>query len=147
MNKNQIDNLIRFSIAFHKSHNNLIMCDPSYIKEKWDKYIGFRPKPIDSSKAEIIQWRERWDVDDDTYNEVKGIINFIIRINERHFYNYSEVIWYTSDLITLFEEVVGPVERINKDLYNHLHPSIIKIIDAWNDDVAIGRDYQLCLLV
>ena len=147
MNKNQIDNLIRFSIAFHKSHNNLITCDPSYIKEKWDKYIGFRPKPIDASNYEVTKWRERWSVNDNNYNEIKGIINFIIRINERHFYNYSEIIWTTSDLISLFEDLVGPVEKISKDLYNHLHPSIIKILDIWKDDTAIGRDYQLCLLV
>ena len=152
MNKNQIDNLIRFSIAFHKSHNNLITCDPSYIKEKWDKYIGLRPKPIENffwtvSNTEITKWRERWSVSDNNYDEIKGIINFIIRINERHFYNYSEIIWTTSDLISLFEDLVGPVEKINKDLYNHLHPSIVKIMDAWKDDTAIGRDYQLCLLV
>ena len=147
MNKNQIDNLIRFSIAFHKSHNNLITCDPSYIKEKWDKYIGFRPKPIDVSNYEVTKWRERWSVNDNNYNEIKGIINFIIRINERHFYNYSEIIWTTSDIISLFEDLVGPVEKINKDLYNHLHPSIVKIMDAWIDDTTIVRDYQLCLLV
>lgn len=130
------------------------MCDPSYIKEKWDKYIGFRPKPIDYEKnlefmlsREVIQWRERWNVNDHVYIEMKEIINFIIRISEKHFYSYSERPWITSDLITLFEELVGSVERINKELYNHLHPSIVKIIDAWKDDTAIGRDYQLCLLI
>lgn len=128
------------------------MCDPSYIMEKWDKYIGIKPKNLEfmlygQDSHEVTKWRERWNVDDNNYNEIKGIIGFIIRINEKHFYYYSEKFWITSDLITLFEELVGPVERINKDLYNHLHPSIIKIIDAWKDDTAIGRDYQLCLLV
>ena len=167
MYKNQIDNLIRFSFAFHKSHNNFIMCDPSYIKEKWDKYIGFRPKPIDYDKnieflldPSVIEWRQKWDVNDHTYIEMKDIINFIIRVNEKNFFitpMYMELngeliqllalVWTTSDLITLFEELVGYTERINKDLYNHLHPNLVKVLDTWLSETSIGRDYRLCLLV
>ena len=160
MNKNQIDNLIRLCLAFHKSHNDFIKCDPSYIKEKWDKYIGFRPKPIDYDKnlefmldPSVVQWREKWNVNDHVYIEMKDIINFIIRSNEKHFFirsigiPLSERIWLTSDLITLFEELVGSPERINKELYNHLHHNLIRVLDNWLREVAIGRDYQLCLLV
>lgn len=160
MNKNQIDNLIRFCLAFHKSHNDFITCDPSYIKEKWDKYIGFRPKPIDYDKnlefmldPSVVQWREKWNVNDHVYIEMKDIINFIIRSNEKHFFirsigiPLSERIWLTSDLIILFEELVGSPERINKELYNHLHPNLIRVLDNWLREVGIGRDYQLCLLV
>jgi len=160
MDKNQIDNLIRFCLAFHKSHNDFITCDPSYIKEKWDKYIGFRPKPIDYDKnlefmldPSVVQWREKWNVNDHVYIEMKDIINFIIRSNEKHFFirsigmPLSERIWLTSDLITLFEELVGSTERINKELYNHIHPNLIRMLDNWLREVAIGRDYQLCLLV
>lgn len=155
MNKNQIDNLIRFSVAFHISHNNLLTCDPSYIVEKWDKYIGIKPKKLEfilygHNSYLVNEWRERWNVDDNNYNEIKGIIYFINKINEKHFFirrNYSEKVWITSDLITLFEELVGPLEKINKNIYNHLHPNIVKIMDKWKDDTTIGRDYQLCLLV
>jgi hypothetical protein len=167
MYKNQIDNLIRFSFAFHKSHNNFITCDPSYIKEKWDKYIGFRPKPIDYDKnleflldPSVIEWRQKWNVNDHTYIEMKDIINFIIRVNEKHFFirpmysipdgelsQLSPFVWTTSDLITLFEELVGYTERINKDLYNHLHPNLVKVLDTWLSETSIGRDYRLCLLV
>ena len=160
MNKNQIDNLIRFCLVFHKSHNDFITCDPSYIKEKWDKYIGFRPKPIDYDKnlefmldPSVVQWREKWNVNDHVYIEMKDIINFIIRSNEKHFFirsigmPLSERIWLTSDLITLFEELVGSPERINNELYNHIHPNLIRMLDNWLREVAIGRDYQLCLLV
>lgn len=163
MYKNQIDNLIRFSFAFHKSHNDFIMCDPSYIKEKWNKYIGFGPKPIDYDKnleflldPSVIKWRQNWNVNDHTYIEMKDIINFIIRVNEKHFFirpMYSipdgELIqvWTTSDLITLFEELVGSTERINKDLYNHLHTNLVKVLDTWLSETSIGRDYRLCLLV
>jgi hypothetical protein len=166
MNKNQIDNLIRFCLAFHKSHNDFINCDPYYIKEKWDKYIGFRPKPISYDKTlesmldpQVNQWREKWHVNDHVYIEMKDIINFIIRANEKHFFirpmmsmdgeltPLSPLVWLTSDLITLFEELVGSPERINKELYNHLHPKILKVLNNWLREVAIGRDYQLCLLV
>lgn len=171
MYKNQIDNLIRFSFAFHKSHNDFIMCDPSYIKEKWDKYIGFRPKPIDYDKnleflldPSVIEWRQKWNVNDHTYIEMKDIINFIIRVNEKHFFirpiqfqmifsedgeltQLSPLVWTTSDLITLFEELVGSTERINKDLYNHLHTNLVKVLDTWLSETSIGRDYRLCLLV
>lgn len=166
MDKNQIDNLIRFCLAFHKSHNDFTTCDPSYIKEKWDKYIGFRPKPIDYDKnlefmldPSVVQWKEKWHVNDHIYIEMKDIINFIIRTNEKHFFirpmmsmdgeltPLSPLVWSTSDLITLFEELVGSPERINERLYNHLHPNLIKILDNWKRETSIGRDYQLCLLV
>jgi hypothetical protein len=124
MNKNQIDNLIRFSFAFHKSHNDFIDCDPSYIKEKWDKYIGFRPKPISYDKTlesildpQVNQWRDKWHVNDHIYIEMKDIINFIIRANEKHFFIRSmDGVWMTSDLITLFEELVGSPDRIIQSL-------------------------------
>jgi hypothetical protein len=166
MDKNQIDNLIRFCLAFHKSHNDFITCDPSYIKEKWDKYIGFRPKPIDYDKnlefmldPSVVQWRDKWHVNEHIYIEMKDIINFIIRANEKHFFirpmmsmdgeltPLSPLVWLTSDLINLFEELVGSPERINKELYNHLHPNIVKILNNWLKETSIGRDYQLCLLV
>jgi hypothetical protein len=155
MNKNQIDNLIRFSLAFHKSHNDFIDCDPSYIKEKWDKYIGFRPKPISYDKTlesildpQVNQWRDKWHVNDHIYIEMKDIINFIIRTNEKHFFIRSmDGVWMTSDLITLFEELVGSPERINKELYNHLHTNLVRKLDTWKNETSIGRDYQLCLLV
>jgi hypothetical protein len=125
------------------------MCDPSYIKEKWDKYIGFDPKNIDLyiDSEEVIKWRERWNVDDSTYNKISSIIAFIVSVSEKHFYYYSERFWMTSDLITLFEKLIGSAESINKDLYNHLHPSLIKIMDNWKDNTTVSRDYQLCLLV
>ena len=135
-------------------------CDKDYLIEKWDKYIGFRPKPIDYDKnlefmldPSVVQWREKWNVNDHVYIEMKDIINFIIRSNEKHFFirsigmPLSERIWLTSDLITLFEELVGSTERINKELYNHIHPNLIRMLDNWLREVAIGRDYQLCLLV
>lgn len=160
MNKNQIDNLIRFSFAFHKSHNDFIDCDPSYIKEKWDKYIGFRPKPISYDKTlesildpQVNQWRDKWNVNDHIYIEMKDIINFIIRANEKHFFIRQvnqlsmDGVWMTSDLLTLFEELVGSPERINKELYNHLHTNLVRKLDTWKDETSIGRDYQLCLLV
>lgn len=140
------------------------MCDPSYIKEKWDKYIGFRPKPIDYDKnleflldPSVIEWRQKWNVKDHTYIEMKDIINFIIRVNEKHFFirpmysipdgELTPLLWTTSDLITLFEELVGSTERINKDLYNHLHTNLVKVLDTWLSETSIGRDYRLCLLV
>ena len=155
MNKNQIDNLIRFSFAFHKSHNDFIDCDPSYIKEKWDKYIGFRPKPISYDKTlesildpQVNQWRDKWHVNDHIYIEMKDIINFIIRANEKHFFIRSmDGVWMTSDLITLFEELVGSPERINRELYNHLHTNLVRRLDTWKNEISIGRDYQFCLLV
>jgi hypothetical protein len=166
MDKNQIDNLIRFSFAFHKSHNDFINCDPSYIKEKWDKYIGFRPKPISYDKTlesmldpQVNQWRDKWHVNDHIFIEMKDIINFIIRANEKHFYirpmmmqdgsmkPLSELVWMTSDLISLFEELVGSPERINKELYNHMHTNLVRKLDTWKNEISIGRDYQLCLLV
>ena len=59
----------------------------------------------------------------------------------------SPLVWMPSDLVLLFEELVGSPERINKELYNHLHTNILKVLNNWLKETSIGRDYQLCLLV
>lgn len=59
----------------------------------------------------------------------------------------SPLVWMPSDLISLFEELVGSPERISKELYNHMHTNLVRKLDTWKNEISIGRDYQLCLLV
>jgi hypothetical protein len=157
MNKSQIENLIQFSWLFHNSHNNFITCDPSYIKEKWDKYIGVDPSGINKfhTNPKMLEWKEKWHVSDNTFNELKDILNFIVHINNKHFFiggkwsafNVIDKVWLTSDMILLFEELIGPVNTINKDFYNHMHPNLTKVLNTWKEQPMVLRDYKLAMLV
>lgn len=170
MNKNQAKNLVNFSILMHNclingsiKEANMLGNDPSYIMEKWNKYIGVKPiSDIGFNKEVVIdQWIKRWHVSDEQVDNMKNILMFIVRVNHKHFFlrgfdadendlsNHIKTnsVWFLSDLIELFEEVVGPAEDINTELYNHLHPIVVKVITEWEDSKLVRRDNNLTLLL
>ena len=142
---------------------NMLGNDPSYIMEKWNKYIGVKPiSDIVFNKEVVIdQWIKRWHVSDEQVDNMKNILMFIVRVNHKHFFlrgfdadendpsNHIKTnsVWFLSDLIELFEEVVGPAEDINKELYNHLHPIVAEVITEWEESKLIRRDSNLTLLL
>lgn len=159
--KTQLDNLIRFVLNNHiNMDQHLINNDPTYIMEKWDKYIGVKPnsKELHSYKqvkhlllnseiisSEIRNWIVKWNVDEETYNEIKEIIYFIIEINKKNFRVHNR--WIPSDIIILFEENIGSFENINKHHGGTLHPIIENFMIGWLNDTQVKRDYNLSLLV
>ena len=142
---------------------NFLGNDPEYIMEKWNKYIGVKPSSdITFNKEGVIgQWIKRWQVSDEQVDTMKNILTFIVRVNHKHFFirgfeadendpsNHIKPnsVWFLSDLIELFEEVVGPAEDINTELYNHLHPIVAKVITEWEDSKLVRRDNNLTLLL
>ncbi len=135
--------------------------DPEYIMEKWNKYIGVKPSSdiIFNKEGVINQWIKKWYVSDKQVDNMKNILEFIVRVNHKHFFirgleadendssNHIKPnsVWFLSDLIELFEEVVGPSEDINTEFYNHLHPNVLNIITEWENSKTIKRDINLIL--
>lgn len=169
MIKTQAQNLVNFTILTHSMLDDGILGhDPSYIMEKWDKYIGVKPKEsdIDFSKVEfdypiIGLWVAKWRVKESELNRMKPILTLIVKVNQKHFFTRGfkadvndpsnhikpDSVWLLSDLVDLFEEVIGDSNDINKELYNNLHPNVVKVIDSWMKHKKVIRDYNLELLV
>lgn len=161
--KTQLDNLIRFVLNNHRNMDqHLIDNDPSYIMEKWNKYIGVKPnnkrlpsyktlkhilvsEVMNSENIEVRNWIVKWNIDEETYNEIKEIIYFIIEVNKKNFRVNNR--WIPSDIVTLFEENIGSFEYINKYHGGNLHALIENFLINWLSDTQVKRDYNLCLLV
>jgi len=169
----QAKNLVNFSILMHNCviNNNtneatMLGYDPEYIMEKWNKYIGVIPtqniNKDNLTKLSVIdKWIKRWHVSDEQVDNMKNILMFIIKVNNKHFFlrglevdendpsNHIKPnsVWFLSDLVELFEEVVGPADDINTELYNHLHPIVAKVITEWENSKLVRRDNNLTLLL
>jgi predicted nucleic-acid-binding protein len=162
--KTQLDNLIRFVLNNHiNMDQHLIDNDPSYIMEKWNKYIGVKPKKnkelpsyktlkhilvsevMNSENIEVRNWILKWNVNEKTYNEIKEIVYFIIEINKKNFRVHNRCI--PSDIVTLFQENIGSFEDINKYHGGNLHAIIENFLVNWLSDTQVTRDYNLVLLV
>jgi hypothetical protein len=97
--------------------------DPSYIMEKWDKYIDVKPSSdITFNKEGVIdQWIKRWHVSDEQVDNMKNILMFIIKVNKKHFFirgfeadendpsNHIKPnsVWFLSELVELFEKIIS----------------------------------------
>lgn len=170
MEKSQLDNLIKFCFLFHRENdNNWTFSNKDYIFEKWNSYIGVTPiknpslsyKNIKDSYRDflrnphkvnnemfeqvktvenILGWAERWGID--KYDDIKEIIYFIIKVNEKKLKDLS-----ISDFILIFEEWIGSVKDISKVPYNNLHQLIRLHIEDWLEIPDIRRDYNLNILI
>jgi hypothetical protein len=170
MEKSQLNNLIKFCFLFHiENDNNWKSLNKDYILEKWNNYIGVMPvkNPSLSYKnikdlyrnflrnpdrvnnemfkqiknlENILYWAERWGID--KYDDVKEIIYFIIKLNEKKLKDSS-----ISDFILIFEESIGSIKDINKVPYNNLHQLIRSYIDYWLEIPKNKRDYNLNILI
>jgi hypothetical protein len=170
MEKYQLDNLIKFCFLFHKeSDNNWTFSSKDYILEKWKNYINVSPIKNESLSYKLIKesykdflrsphtlnnsvfgqiknveniltCAETWGIDN--YNEVKEIIHFIIKINEKSL-KYLSV----SDFIIIFEEWIGSPTQISKVPYSNLHQLLRMSIDNWLSEPDIRRDYSLNTLI
>lgn len=158
MTKDQLNNLINFSFHFHEMMDMKILdCDKSYLIEKWDKYIGLKPKSIITYEyfienktyfhLVIRRWFDRWDKDGDSWVDVSPIINFINEINLLDPIGKFDKIMTPEDLINLFTKHIGDINKINKVEYNSLHQSIKTnyIVNRWKN--KLKREYNLTLIL
>jgi hypothetical protein len=156
MEKSQLDNLIRFCFNFHQTMDcDWTMQHPSYISEKWDKYIGFEPNKLElyPSNPQITKWLKIWNVSNEDWEELKEIVTFIQIINMKALTlpggNDSNIFaqWSPSELLDEFERFIGDKNKINKDEYKGLHELVDREIGYWLWQTDNKRDYNLNLLV
>ena len=158
MEKSQLNNLIRFCFLFHKSMD---MRAPDYIKEKWNKYIGFKPNELElyPQDDETVSWLKKWNVSNEDWEELKEVINFIRVLNTKAFVvsggneNRRFKQWSPSDLVEEFERLIGDKEKISNIEVLGLHfigswpKACEREIEYWIWQTDNKRDYNLNLLV
>jgi len=130
MKSDQINNLLTFTLLFHKciKDSALLNCDITYIYDKYQKLIGFDPKEIDIDKDDFInvelilnikrEWLNKWGKT--LTKSQESILNYLCIMN---------IVSLTPNRIfSLFEKYIGSIDRINKIEYLHIHPLIKNFI-------------------
>ena len=157
MTKEQLNNLIYFAFHFHETSDIKVLdCDGSYLMEKWDKYIGVKPKECNITYEYFLEnktyfhlvirrWFNRWDESGNNWDSVLPIINFINEINLLDINGRFSEPMSPESLIVLFTKHIGDVNDINKEEYNSLHQFIKNRVELYLG--KIKREYNLALLV
>lgn len=161
MTEGQLNNIIYFCFNFHYSYDSKLYDNaPEYLLEKWNKYIGFKPKSIDLNlphilnnkhlyRPDLIRWIEKWDRNSQ-FESVKEILNIIILLNERYLGSANELVdkyWTLSELIELFENIVGDINNINKEHYRHIHILIERSINEWKSNPINNREFTINTII
>ena len=165
MTKEQLDNLIYFTFHFHQTMDiKGFECDRDYLIEKWNKYIGVKPKSVNLSfeffsenmiyfHLNIRRWFTKWDKKGEHWNEILPVINFINEINlldpvgrRYHLHEQQFTKQMTpEDLVMLFNKHIGDEKEINKKEYNSLHQLIRNKVTNWK--TKLQREYNLMLVL
>lgn len=157
MTKNQIYNLVNFSLLFH--HNNQESClmnsDLEYIWEKYIKMIGVEPVvkptfgrdfwqtvPLPNTNALSVKlmWYNKWIKSGKMDPKKEQVINYLSLTNSLDLVDIG-----ITGMLHEFERCVGSKEMISDDLYGHLHPIFKNHVEHFFE--LTRRDYNLCLLV
>ena len=157
MERSQLNNLIRFCFLFHKSMDMMwINQHPDYIREKWNKYIGFKPNKLElyPKDDKTVTWLKKWNVSNEDWEELKEVINFIRVVNTKSFVvsggnenRRPSKQWSPSNLIEEFERLIGDKKSISNTEVLGIHPLVEKEIEYWIWQTDNKRDYNLNLLV
>jgi len=155
MEKSQLNNLIRFCFLFHETMDMAwTLQHPDYIKEKWNKYIGFSPdkRQLYPENSETASWLKRWSITNEDWKELKEIIQFIRILNTKSLVvsggsNKRYKQWSPSDLVEEFERLIGDKSKICSIETGGLHVILEKEIEYWIWQTDNKRDYNLNLLL
>ena len=148
-----MDNIIGFLFNFHRQCDvELLNQSPSYIREKWNKYIGTKPKSVydEISNVTISKWLKRWHVSNDEFLELKDILYLILLLNTKSLLvRYDGYPWNVWDLETLIDTFSSFVEikDINNEYYCHSHHLIKMEISKWLDKPENRRTYNLNIIL
>jgi hypothetical protein len=154
MTKSQLDNLIQFCFLFHPQCD----CDwksqsPSYLLEKWNKYIGIDVSHTEYDKSYFTHnstnWIKLWNVSNEDWIKLKRVIRFIVSLGEKPILPAGKYlsVWTLSELVDNFENQIAPVSQITANQYNHTHELINQEITKWLETTENSREYRLNLII
>jgi len=161
-----MNNIIGFVFNFH------VQCDiewekqdPSYIKEKWNKYIGtdttsdfingkYYHLPQLLRNEKINKWINMWKVSEKDFLEMKEIVYLLCVLNTKAIITpegYERIegshkVWNLESLIEEFSKFID-IEKINKEFYNHQHAIVQREIVRWLNKTENKRAYNLNLIL
>lgn len=144
-----VKNFISFCFNFHIEMGiNWTNENPDYILEKWNNYIGEKPKHKNiNADSQIKDWINIWQVEQRQWFELKEISKFLSILNTRSFNtNYKRLYWTLPELIEEFEGVTGiDIKKIEnkKGLINGLHEITNQKMFKWIDLEVNKRHYKL----
>jgi len=141
MNNDQVDNLLTFSIMFHKACNDtyVLRSNIDYIWEKYTKMIGFDPVIRDNEFSDWwqsvvvtdfkamslkLEWMDTWNKSGKKLDPKKErVLNYLCLIN---------IIPNTPNrILKLFKEYIGDVDNIREEVYPHIHPLLEEFIGEY----------------
>lgn len=138
MNKKVIHlkNLIRYSFLMKSLGKDE---HPDYIIEKFNNFfkrVKFKPC-YNLCEGDILNWRDKWKVDDDVFDKNKNIFYFTRILCE------SELT--TSDFVEVYDDFFYFPDIVIEG--KTLHHLLEKEISKWIDNKWILRDYKLNSLI
>lgn len=145
MTRNQLNNLVRFSLNFHEDMDiKILSTSPGYILEKWNRYIGVKPYTLETDAFYsgcfddlhfYYKWSETWNNKD---TDIKNIIFIIRNVNEYMFYNDFTI----TDLVNIYKSYMD-VSKVNDYEEKGLHPLVEEIAEKWINSKHNRREYNL----
>jgi hypothetical protein len=147
MEKNKIDNLIKFTFLFHKNCDccNIFLQSPDYILEKYNIFFKSLPKSENKEINKVykdIWFNETISADKTqlkTIELLSPILRYLFSINSRHINYYNAQMLYEE-----YKNILN-TEINNYEINNIIiHPNLRDSIDIWKmKDI---RSYNLLLL-
>ena len=116
---NRIVNLYLITFLMSKWTDNLVFVnDPNYIKEKWNRFIGFNPRrhfePNSMDKNNYRMYAQKW-------GHCGGVAPQIMYLASEHYLIFDK-------MLENFERYIGPFGMINPNPARGLHANSMAAI-------------------
>jgi hypothetical protein len=116
---NRIVNLYCITFLISRwTDNPVFVNDPKYIREKWNRFIGFRPRrhfePNSMDKHHYSMYIQKW-------GHCGDVTPQIMYLASEHYLRFDKI-------LENFERYIGPFEMINPNPARGLHPNSMAVI-------------------
>jgi len=127
----QLRNLLEFTALFLSGDLKLHYQSTDYIKEKYDKYIGFPIKHNGDTTNLYLEWTKIWGENKDINSIFLYLVNLskIYRDKKIQKVENHWLLDVTADeLLDTFEKYIGSTDNMNLKRYKHIHPLVQEVI-------------------